>query len=62
MRTELSEVEIETAVILMATDHAFDYINPLPGFPELTLYTINGCADFRDWVEMLAGQWLRQVR
>lgn len=49
------------AVILMATDHAFDYVSPLPGCPDCTLYTIDGCSDFQSWVEMLAGQWLGQV-
>jgi hypothetical protein len=47
--------------LLFAHDHSFDYVTPLPGFPEYTFYTINGCDAFRDWVETVAEQWLDHV-
>jgi len=41
-------------VIMLAPDHCFDYITPLDGYPEYTLYRINNCKDFICWVEKVA--------
>jgi hypothetical protein len=49
-------------VILLATDHCFDYVTSLPGCPDRTLYSINECPDFRSWVEKLAEQWLSSTQ
>ena len=48
-------------VFLWAPDHDFNFIAPLPGQPEYTLYTINGIHTFTDYVETLAQQWLEWV-
>lgn len=48
-------------VFLWAPDHNFNFITPLPGQPEYTLYTINGINTFTDYVETLAQQWLEWV-
>ena len=45
-------------VIMYAHDHAFDFVIPMEGCPEYTLYRIKGCANFRSWIETVAGQWL----
>ncbi len=44
-------------VLLFATDHAFDYVDPVDGCPRRTLYTLHGAPDFTTWVEKLASQW-----
>ena len=44
-------------VILFAPDHAFDYVQALPGCPEYTLYRMSGAHSFRDWVNEVARQW-----
>ncbi len=41
-----------------APDHCFEHLTELEGCPEYTLYTINGAAVFRDWVNAIALQWL----
>ena len=48
-------------VILFAPDHSFDFVIPLSGCPEYTLYTLNGVRNLRDWVNTVAGQWLAHV-
>ena len=45
------------AVVLFATDHAFDYVEPFPGCPDYTLYRLPGALSFRDWVNTVARQW-----
>ena len=50
------------SVILFTPDHSFDFVTPLDGCPEYTLYTINGIVDFRDWVEAVASQWLAHTK
>jgi hypothetical protein len=45
-------------VLLFAPDHCFEHLKKLQGCPEYTLYTINGTANFRDWVNAVAVQWL----
>jgi len=45
-------------VLMFAPDHCFDFITPLEGFPEYTLYKFNDCTDFRGWVEHIASQYL----
>ena len=49
-------------VILFAPDHSFDFVTPFDGCPEYTLYTIDGIAVFRDWVETVAAQWLARIQ
>jgi hypothetical protein len=44
-------------VILFAPDHAFDYVQALPGCPEYTLYRMLGAPAFREWVNRVARQW-----
>lgn len=44
-------------VLLFAPDHAFNYIVPLEGCPEYTLYSIVGAPTFIEWVEVVARQW-----
>jgi hypothetical protein len=46
-------------VVLFAPDHAFDYVVPYPSCPDYTLYRIAGVKSFRDWVNAVAGQWLK---
>jgi hypothetical protein len=45
-------------VLMFAQDHCFDHLTKLEGCPEYTLYRINGADSFRDWVNMVALQWL----
>ncbi len=49
-------------LILFAPDHSFDYLTIYPNCPEYSLYTINGAPVFKDWVETIANQWLKQVQ
>jgi hypothetical protein len=44
-------------VVLFATDHAFDHVEPFPGCPDYTLYRLPGALSFRDWVNTVARQW-----
>jgi hypothetical protein len=46
-------------VLLWAPDHSYKHVTPLAGCREYTLYTINGVASFKDWVEAVAQQWLK---
>ncbi len=48
-------------VLLFASDHAFDFVEPLNGCPEYTLYRINGVVTLIDWVETISRQWLRHT-
>lgn len=48
-------------VLLFAPDHSFDFVQPLDGCPEYTLYRITGIGGFRDWVETLAMQRLAHI-
>jgi hypothetical protein len=48
-------------VLLFASDHAFDFVVPLDGCPEYTLYRINGVVTLGDWVDTIARQWLRHT-
>ena len=45
-------------VLLFAPDHAFNYVRPLEGCPDYTLYRINGADTFVGWVEAIAHQWM----
>jgi hypothetical protein len=44
-------------VLLFAPDHSFDFVTPLEGCPEYTLYRLRGAPRFEDWVEVVAEQW-----
>ena len=44
-------------VILVAPDHSFDYVQPLPNCPAYTLYALRGARSFREWVGAVASQW-----
>lgn len=48
-------------VLMFAPDHCFEHLTELEGCPDYTLYTINGAATFRDWVNVVALQWLAQA-
>jgi hypothetical protein len=48
-------------VLMFAPDHCFNHLTKLEGCPKYTLYTINGNATFRDWVNAVAAQWLEHV-
>jgi hypothetical protein len=45
-------------VIMCAPDHYFQYIEPLTGWPENSLYSFKYVESFCDYVEFLAVQWL----
>ena len=47
-------------VILFAPDHAFDFVVPFDGCSEYALYNLNGIVTLRDWVDVVARQWLAQ--
>ena len=49
-------------VLLFATDHAFNHLTPYAGCPEYTLYRINDAGTFREWVNVVADQWLANVQ
>lgn len=49
-------------VLMYASDHLFDFVSTLDNYPEYTLYKINNCHTFRDWVETVAIQWLKQIK
>jgi hypothetical protein len=49
-------------VFLFASDHCFDYVTEAEGQSEYTFYTINGADTFVDYVEMLARQWLNEIK
>lgn len=49
---------INGRILMFASDHCFDHLTELEGCPERTLYTINGAGSFREWVEIVANQWL----
>ena len=48
-------------VLLFASDHDFDHIEPLEGCPEYSLYRIREVKTFTDWVEKIATQWVEVV-
>jgi hypothetical protein len=49
-------------VYLFSHDPNADYVRLVKGQPENTFYHINGVANFVDYVELLAGQWLEYVQ
>jgi hypothetical protein len=48
-------------VLFWGHDHNFDYLTPLDGCPEYTLYRMTGAPDLASWIETVAGQWLATV-
>jgi len=48
-------------VLLFAPDHCFDHVTRLQECPENTLYTLDGVATLRDWVNQVAEQWLSYI-
>jgi hypothetical protein len=44
-------------VVLLAPDHAFDGITPLPGSPEYLLYSFDELSDLAAWIESCARAW-----
>lgn len=50
-----------SSLIMLAHDHSFEHITPLDGYPEYTIYTINGCPNFVAWVEEVAKQELSRL-
>ena len=48
-------------VVLFAPDHSFDFVMPLDGCPDYTLYKIDGIVTIRDWVNAVADQWLAHI-
>lgn len=51
----------DSSVIMIAHDHCFEHITPLEGYPEYTVYTINGCSQFVTWVENVAKQEICRI-
>jgi hypothetical protein len=49
------------SVLLFAPDHSFDDVTPLDDCPEFTLYNINKASTLTEWIELIAGQWLRHI-
>lgn len=45
-------------VFLFATDHAYDNIEFLEGQPAYTFHRIHGVTNFKEYVELLAQEWL----
>lgn len=45
-------------LVLLADDHAFDGITPLPGSPEYLLYSFDELPDLAAWIESCARAWL----
>lgn len=41
-------------ILLLAPDHAFDGVTPLPGCPPYSLYTIDDVPDLASWIETSA--------
>ncbi|MCB0835170.1 MAG: hypothetical protein KDE26_26825 [Bacteroidetes bacterium] len=52
---------INKAVMLFATDHSFDNVEFVKDQPEYTFHTINEVAEFKDYVELLAHEWLENI-
>jgi hypothetical protein len=46
-------------LVLLAPDHAFDGITPLPGSPEYLLYSFDALPDLTAWIESCARAWRR---
>jgi hypothetical protein len=46
-------------VKLFSHDHAFKFVDFLPGHPEYTMHTIKGVNNFIEFVEMVAKQWIK---
>jgi|GEM_PF-2577855 len=49
-------------ILFFAPDHSFDHISVFRNCPEYTLYSINGVATFKEWVEIVADQWLSNIK
>lgn len=49
-------------VNLFSTDHAFNFVNPLPNQPEYTMHSIQGVESFIEFVELAAQQWLSHIK
>jgi len=47
---------------MYAHDHCFDFIVPLENYPEGTIYKMNNCRSFSEWVEGMAVQWLNHIK
>jgi hypothetical protein len=45
-------------VLLFAPDHSFNFVVPVPGCPDYTLYHISGVKVLTDYVNALAAQWM----
>ena len=52
---------VDCSVLLFAPDHAFNDVTPFNDCPEFTLYNIHDASTFTEWVELIAGQWLRDI-
>jgi hypothetical protein len=48
-------------VLLFAPDHAFEFVTPLEGCPDFTLYRIEGARDIRGWVDCVSRQWKKYL-
>ncbi|WP_199624770.1 hypothetical protein [Paenibacillus alkalitolerans] len=49
-------------VLMFAHDHCFEHILPLQNCPDYTLYRLQNCRTFSDWVETVANQWLDNIQ
>jgi hypothetical protein len=49
------------ALVLFAHDHAFDYVIPVEGAPELTFYRIRDCPTLHAWIETVAQRQLADI-
>lgn len=54
--------KLSSEVLMYASDHFFDFITPYENYPEYTLYNINNCNTFREWVETISVQWLKHIK
>jgi hypothetical protein len=50
-----------SSIMMVAPDHCFDNITRIEGYPDYTLYKMNDCENFKEWVELVANQWLNNT-
>lgn len=48
-------------VVVFSHDHASNFLKTLPDHPEYTMHSIKRVETFRDYVELLAQQWLAMI-
>ncbi len=49
-------------VVMFASDHNCSHVIPVAGCPEHSFYRVQNASTFRDWIELVAAQWLSNVK